>query len=205
MHRSLPPPLPTAHARGGGVCCRRCRVCACVPPTTRRRGPRDLCPSTPLSSGADSAPRSQRPLAAESCDLHLPRRRRLIADDLAAHQGPGGPWGPLDGLLRGCVALRHLPGRCSDAEGSVRRPLRSRQCPPPSIASCHCAVSGVADTPSHLSVPGARQRARAHPPCRLHDLMGFPAPAPCSQVPHVRVSIVVPTTLGPTMSRVWRR
>jgi hypothetical protein len=201
MHRSLPPPLPTAHARGGGGVRQTCRVCACAPPTTRRRGARDLCPSSPLSSGADSAPRSQRPLAAESCDVHLPRRRRLIADDLAAHQEPGGPWGPLDGLLRGCVALRHLSGRCSDAEGSVRRPLRTRQRPPPSLASCHCAVSGVADTPSHLAVPGARQRARAHPPFRSRRPHGVPPP---SRARRYRMCAFrsLPTTLGSTICGV---
>jgi hypothetical protein len=98
MHRSLflRPPLFLPHTHAGRECvCNRCRVWASASLTTRRRGAPDLCPSSPLSSGADSAPRPQRPLPAESCDLHLPRWRVSLPTTLPHTRGQGergGPW-----------------------------------------------------------------------------------------------------------------
>jgi hypothetical protein len=95
MHRALGPAAHTRGREGKGVCRSRCRVRVCAPLTTRRRGARDLCLSPPLPSGADSAPLSQRSMAAERCALHPPRRRvssPTTVPHASAQAARGGPW-----------------------------------------------------------------------------------------------------------------
>jgi hypothetical protein len=208
MHNSLflfPPLFPAAHTRKGRVC-PQVVPCVCIrasrgPPPWLPR-PLPLSP-TVLRRGLRTSP-AETPVAGESCDLH---RRGGASRCRRPCRAPG---------PRGAVGA---PGRPVARLGCLDAPTRytllrggPRQSPPASSPASsllpglrRCVVCGVADTPSHLAVPGARQRARAHPPFCSSRPHAVYIPEPCSQVPHVRVSIVAHTTWADNEWCVWRR
>jgi hypothetical protein len=172
------------------------RPAAAAPPTF---APLPHCPPAPTPHLARRDPCRPR-VATCTCRGGASRCRRPCRTP-GARGNVGGPGRTVSRL--GCL---DTPTRYTLLRGGPRQP------PPASSPASSllpglrcCVVSGVADTPSHLSVPGARQRARAHPPFRSRRPHGVYTPEPCSQVPHVRVSIVAHHPWVDNMWSVWRR
>jgi hypothetical protein len=194
--------LPAAHTRGRECVCRRCR-----------------CVHARLPRPAAAAPATFAPLP------HCP-------PPLAPHLARSGLWPPRgapctfrEGVSRcwrqcrtsGPKSIMAAPGRPVSRLGCLDTPnrytlLRGGPRQPPAASSPassllpdlrRCVVCGVADTQSHLAVPGARQRTRAHPPCRSRVPHGVSTPEPYPLVPQVRCRSFPPPR--PTMNGVWRR